>query len=326
MSCFTSRADRNPVPYTHPRRTSRRTCRARSTNILEACRAKSRRPRHRDNRRAKSTATARYTPIENEAQHTRFQKAPVAVRGDKDRQPTSSPSRTSVAFVLPVRDAGGVRSTRTVQRQSARAVMPTVLHSALRRRGGDPASRRISRRSDDLTTSRGQRPARSCSGGAERPQPGSEGQVVQIRTGWRSSVREIAERCVRAARQHSSIPLVVSVQERTSDRKGKSEVISSPALRPDQHGDSAPGLGTSRQHSLDEGLRRTAGCRLSRRQASTITVPRQRHMIEPNETNGNGMRSRPGPASGHYLVAGGKGRTPPVHRRASPRTKPLRPV
>jgi len=204
-------------------------------NILEACRA-SRVGRVIVTSTSEVYGTARYTPID-EAHPLQAQSPYAASKIAADKLAESY----FCAFDLPVVT---LRPFNTYgPRQSARAVIPTVLTQAL----GGAAEIRLGNLTPERDLTYVEDTARAFVLAADAP--GIEGQVIHFGNGVAFSVREIAERCVRAAQLDTR---VVSVQERQRPERSEVDLLLCDPTRATRL------LGWAPRVTLDEGLRRTA--------------------------------------------------------------------
>ena len=204
-------------------------------NILEACRA-ARVRRVVVTSTSEVYGTARYTPIDEK--HPLQGQSPYAaskIAADKLAESYFCSFDLPVVTLRPFNTFG--------PRQSARAVIPTVLTQALNGaseiRLGNLEPKR------DLTFV--EDTARAFLLAAEAP--GIEGEVIHFGQGQAVSVGELAQRCLDAV---GSKARIISVSER--QRPEKSEV----GLLLCDHAKARRVLSWTPQVSLDEGLRRTA--------------------------------------------------------------------
>jgi dTDP-glucose 4,6-dehydratase len=204
-------------------------------NILEACRA-ARVRRVVVTSTSEVYGTARYTPIDEK--HPLQGQSPYAaskIAADKLAESYFCSFDLPVVTLRPFNTFG--------PRQSARAVIPTVLTQAL-----DGASEiRLGNLQPKRDLTFVEDTARAFLLAAEAP--GIEGEVIHFGQGQAVSVGELAQRCLDAV---GSKARIISVSER--QRPEKSEV----GLLLCDHAKARRVLSWTPQVSLDEGLRRTA--------------------------------------------------------------------
>ena len=204
-------------------------------NILEACRA-ARVRRVVVTSTSEVYGTARYTPIDEK--HPLQGQSPYAaskIAADKLAESYFCSFDLPVVTLRPFNTFG--------PRQSARAVIPTVLTQALN--GASEIRLGNLQPKRDLTFV--EDTARAFLLAAEAP--GIEGEVIHFGQGQAVSVGELAQRCLDAV---GSKARIISVSER--QRPEKSEV----GLLLCDHAKARRVLSWTPQVSLDEGLRRTA--------------------------------------------------------------------
>ncbi|HET6387161.1 MAG TPA: GDP-mannose 4,6-dehydratase [Armatimonadota bacterium] len=204
-------------------------------NVLEACRAS-----HVTRLVITSTSevygTARYTPIDED--HPLQGQSPYAaskIGADKLAESFWRSFDLPVVTLRPFNTYG--------PRQSARAIIPTVLTQAL---AGAPEIR-LGNLDPKRDLTFVEDTARAFLLAAETP--GIEGEVIHFGQGYAVSVGEIAQRCLEVVGSHAS---VVSVAERQRPDRSEVGLLLCGAERARRR------LGWTPQVTLEEGLRRTA--------------------------------------------------------------------
>ena len=204
-------------------------------NVLEACRAASVR-RVVITSTSEVYGTARYTPIDEK--HPLQGQSPYSaskIAADKLAEAYFCSFDLPVVTLRPFNTFG--------PRQSARAVIPTVLTQAL----NGAAEIRLGHLDPKRDLTFVEDTARAFLAAAETP--GIEGEVIHFGRGQAVSVGELAQRCLDAV---GSKARIISVPERQRPEKSEVGLLLCDASKARRR------LGWTPKVSLDEGLRRTA--------------------------------------------------------------------